>query len=178
MATKINDTMNRAEIDKAIASVTRRAATLQEDIHRTAVSILLIWSNGTAPAKIEPSAASETAKWALDALARLSTASPYHGKAFATWMAAFLPVRYDDGEWMLDSNKLSPKVFKAAKAEPFYEFAPAPKAKPMDLTAQVHALIDKARKRADKPVDGDNIDSDLLNKLMAAVAKAEDDIPH
>jgi len=77
---------------------------------------------------------------------------------------------------MLDSNKLSPKSFKAAKAEPFYEFSPAPKAKPMDLAAQVHALIDKARKRADKPVDGDNIDAELLRKLSDVVAKT--DIPH
>jgi hypothetical protein len=60
------------------------------------------------------------------------------------------------------------KVFIAARDNPFWKVAPAPKVNPLDLTAEIARLIKKAEKRIDDPVDGDVIDMAAMKFLREA----------
>ena len=67
-----------------------------------------------------------------------------------------------------DDAKLMGKVFIAARDNPFWKVAPAPKVNPLDLNAEIARLIKKAEKRMDAPVEGDVIDPASLKFLREA----------
>jgi hypothetical protein len=161
----ITKTFTCAQIDGAIVAVAKEAGSLQQKIHNVAVSILKVWhdSNGDV----------DVMHKSFDRLNSLQAASPYHANAFATWVGVQLPMaKWSDESkaWYAHSDdaKLMGKVFIAARDNPFWKVAPAPKVNPLDLSAEIARLIKKAEKRIDDPVDGDVIDMAAMKFLREA----------
>jgi len=165
----ITKTFTCAQIDGAIVAVAKEAGSLQQKIHNVAVSILKVWhdsnrKNGDYVDVMHKS---------FDRLNALQAASPYHANAFATWVGVQLPMaKWSDESkaWYAHSDdaKLMGKVFIAARDNPFWKVAPAPKVNPLDLTAEIARLIKKAEKRIDAPVEGDAIDMAAMKFLREA----------
>jgi len=59
-------------------------------------------------------------------------------------------------------------VFIAARDNPFWKVAPAPKVNPLDLAAEIARLIKKVEKRIETPVEGDVIELASLKFLREA----------
>jgi len=150
----ITKTFTCAQIDGAIVAVAKDAGSLQQKIHNVAVSILKVWHDSNADV--------EAMQKAFERLNALQSASPYHANAFAVWVGVQLPMaKWSDESkaWYAHSDdaKLMGKVFIAARDNPFWKVAPAPKVNPLDLSAEIDRLIKKAEKRIDAPVEGDVI---------------------
>lgn len=155
---------NEAQIDASIVSIEKRSKTLQEDIHRTATSILYVWQSG-GPKK---------AQFAADRLNKLQASSPYHSNAFSKWVGMFTSLLWSDekNEWYAPKGaRIAPKQFTEARDTPFWKVSPPPAAKPFDMFADLQRIIDKARKHAEKPVDGDVISNETVNVLVDIVSK-------
>ena len=154
MSKIITTTYKCAQIDSAIVAVAKDAGSLQQKIHNVAVSILKVWHDSNADV--------EAMQKAFERLNALQSASPYHANAFAVWVGVQLPMaKWSDESksWYAHSDdaKLMGKVFIAARDNPFWKVAPAPKVNPLDLAAEIDRLIKKAEKRIDAPVEGDVI---------------------
>jgi len=154
MSKIITTTYKCAQIDGAIVAVAKDAGSLQQKIHNVAVSILKVWHDSNADV--------EAMQKAFERLNALQSASPYHANAFAVWVGVQLPMaKWSDESkaWYAHSDdaKLMGKVFIAARDNPFWKVAPAPKVNPLDLSAEIDRLIKKAEKRIDAPVEGDVI---------------------
>jgi len=150
----ITKTFTCTQIDGAIVAVAKDAGSLQQKIHNVAVSILKVWHDSNADV--------EAMQKAFERLNALQSASPYHANAFAVWVGVQLPMaKWSDESkaWYAHSDdaKLMGKVFIAARDNPFWKVAPAPKVNPLDLSAEIDRLIKKAEKRIDAPVEGDVI---------------------
>jgi len=161
----ITTTYKCAQIDGAIVTVAKEAGSLQQKIHNVAVSILKVWHDSNADVNVMHKA--------FERLNALQSASPYHANAFAIWVGVQLPMaKWSDESksWYAHSDdaKLMGKVFIAARDNPFWKVAPAPKVNPLDLSAEIDRLIKKAEKRIDAPVEGDVIALASLKFLREA----------
>lgn len=160
--------IEREKIDAFILQVEKDAGSLQNKIHRVAVSILKVWHD----AKDAP----EVAMWAAQSLTKLQGASPYHRNAFSKWVAEFTPLLWakETGAWYRNEKdcRLMGKAFIAARDMPFWKLAPAPEAKPFDLAADIEKLLKRAEKHLAKPVEGDAIPREALKYLREAIKTA------
>jgi len=161
----ITKTFTCAQIDGAIVAVAKDAGSLQQKIHNVAVSILKVWHDSNADV--------EAMQKAFERLNALQSASPYHANAFAVWVGVQLPMaKWSDESkaWYAHSDdaKLMGKVFIAARDNPFWKVAPAPKVNPLDLAAEIARLIKKVEKRIETPVEGDVIELASLKFLREA----------
>jgi len=165
MSKIITTTYKCAQIDGAIVAVAKDAGSLQQKIHNVAVSILKVWHDSNADV--------EAMQKAFERLNALQSASPYHANAFAVWVGVQLPMaKWSDESkaWYAHSDdaKLMGKVFIAARDNPFWKVAPAPKVNPLDLAAEIARLIKKVEKRIETPVEGDVIELASLKFLREA----------
>jgi len=165
MSKIITTTYKCAQIDGAIVAVAKDAGSLQQKIHNVAVSILKVWHDSNADV--------EAMQKAFERLNALQSASPYHANAFAVWVGVQLPMaKWSDESkaWYAHSDdaKLMGKVFIAARDNPFWKVAPAPKVNPLDLSAEIARLIKKVEKRIETPVEGDVIELASLKFLREA----------
>jgi len=165
MSKIITTTYKCAQIDGAIVAVAKDAGSLQQKIHNVAVSILKVWHDSNADV--------EAMQKAFERLNALQSASPYHANAFAIWVGIQLPMaKWSDESksWYVHSDdaKLMGKVFIAARDNPFWKVAPAPKVNPLDLAAEIARLIKKVEKRIETPVEGDVIELASLKFLREA----------
>ena len=165
MSKIITTTYKCAQIDGAIVAVAKDAGSLQQKIHNVAVSILKVWHDSNADV--------EAMQKAFERLNALQSASPYHANAFAVWVGVQLHMaKWSDESksWYAHSDdaKLMGKVFIAARDNPFWKVAPAPKVNPLDLAAEIARLIKKVEKRIETPVEGDVIELASLKFLREA----------
>jgi len=165
MSKIITTTYKCAQIDGAIVAVAKDAGSLQQKIHNVAVSILKVWHDSNADVDVMQKA--------FERLNALQSASPYHANAFAIWVGIQLPMaKWSDESksWYVHSDdaKLMGKVFIAARDNPFWKVAPAPKVNPLDLAAEIARLIKKVEKRIETPVEGDVIELASLKFLREA----------
>ena len=161
----ITKTFTCTQIDAAIVAVVKDAGSLQQKIHNIGVSILKLWHDSNGDVAVMQKS--------FDRLNALQAASPYHANAFAVWIATQLPMAKwsdENKSWYAHSDdvKLMGKVFIAARDNPFWKVAPAPKVNPLDLTAEIARLIKKVEKRIETPVEGDVIDLASLKFLREA----------
>ena len=166
----ITTTYKCAQIDGAIVAVAKDAGSLQQKIHNVAVSILKVWHDAK---PVEGVVDVKIMQKAFERLNALQSASPYHAKSFAVWVGVQLPMaKWSDESksWYAHSDdaKLMGKVFIAARDNPFWKVAPAPKVNPLDLNAEIARLIKKVEKRIETPVEGDVIELASLKFLREA----------
>ena len=163
--------MTKEQIDTSIVSIERRSKRMQDDIHRTAVSILSIWKAGKTDYDV--------AKWAAESLTRLQNASPYHSNAFSKWVAAFLPCQWsaENKSWYVHQKEchLFTDAFKEARETPFWEVSPPPQPKPFMMLQEIDRIIAKAQKHIENPVEGDEIDPEVIRKLRSLRESVKED---
>ena len=150
---------------KAIEAVKADSDKLQNKIHAIAISILAGWAQD---AKRGPEAA--------QLLTDLQNNAPWHGRAVANWIALVSGMQWaeETSVWYVQKGqKFSKDKLDYAKANPFWEVSPPPKAKPLDIWAAVQALIDKADKHVQKPVDGDVVDQKAIRHLREVLKLKE-----
>ena len=160
-------TYTDAQIDGMISLIERGNKKLQDSVHEVAVSILKIWHDNTARKGCND--IFDHASTAADRLTRLGNAVPYHRNAFFRWVG-LTGLHWSDSKAAFfahkaEENRMMGKLFRELRDKPFWEISPAPKASPFDMYADLAKLIEKARKRASKPQDGDVIDNALIAKL-------------
>ena len=158
-------TMTREQVMDSIGSITRRSKRLQDDIHRTAMAILSIWKGTKAEER------PEAAQWAAQALTALQNASPYHSNAFSKWVGMYLPLQWaDEGKtWYSHKSEchLLSDTFREARDNPFWTVSPPPEAKPFVMMEELDRLIKKAQKHIDQPVEGDEINPEMVRQLQS-----------
>ena len=155
-------TLTKEQVMDSIGSITRRSKRLQDDIHRTAVSILVIWKAGNDY---------DTVKWSAEAMTSLQNASPYHSNAFSKWVGEFLPLEWsaEHKTWYAhkDTCNLFSDALREARDNPFWTISPPPEAKPFLMMQEIDRIIAKARKHIDQPVEGDEINPELVRQLQS-----------
>tara|TARA_R110002050_G_scaffold67139_1_gene145465 strand:- start:5288 stop:5818 length:531 start_codon:yes stop_codon:yes gene_type:complete len=158
-----------AAIDKAIASVGKDAASLQQKIHNLGASVLMIWRS----AKDDVDAA----KLAVDRLNTLSQMSPYHRNNFNKWVALLPNVEWssetDTFYIHIDNARLSGKDFVALRDNPFWKVAPPKVQNPYDMFDQWDKFFSGAEKKVQNPKDGDVVDLEIM-RLARDLNKAID----
>lgn len=93
--------------------------------------------------------------------------------ALKAWFEFFGPVKFDGKDIRFVPRFTDDAVAKAhaqvqAKAEPFYDFAPEPEYKPVDVAAMIHACIAKLKKDQTKT----SVDhTSIINALDLLVEK-------
>jgi hypothetical protein len=162
-----------AEIGTHITAIERDAGKLQDKIHAVAFACFRGWWKG------------EDGSTVADYITRLSKASPYHGKAFATWVSAMTPLAWSDESEAFyvpvdketdEPVEMTAETLQIIKDTPFFKFRPASKAKPMDFLDTIEELKDKLQKRAEKPKPGDVVDLIAVKELADLVARAKERI--
>ena len=161
--------MAQDKIDAAIVSIGKRAASLQMDVHKAAVSILHHWSvtGDFRPAVVR-----------MNALCDAFGVGGMRANALRDWAMAYGGMEYNEAEKCLvqGKDKAGKGInVKAAMAEPFWLFSPEPAYKPVVFLDLLLSDIRKAEKAAANPKDGDVVDVKLLEAIRATISahKAE-----
>ena len=162
--TKVKLLSSVADVEASVTKIAKAAGKLQEDIHKAAVSILKLWHDK----KVEASDAARL-------LSALQGASPYHQNAFSKWVAEFTNLQWSDETkvWFAhpsDDNVIMGKVFMQARDTPFWKLSPPKAANPFDMLAELNRIVAKAAKHMEKPVEGDNVDMEILRQLRSLLA--------
>lgn len=137
------------KIDAAISSIAKRSATLDADIHATALQCLL-------HAQPQPAGHGDPRK--ADALYK-ALGKAHRAEALKVWFSTFSPIVWN-GDKQVGMNKVGAKAFvpfdiEAAEANPFW----TPKetvTKPLTLAA-LKAMIAQMEKKVDKAEKGGTI---------------------
>lgn len=127
-----------AAINKAIASIKRRGASLQNDMHKAAVSCL---AHADKHGNVTP-------------MRNLLEAVPnaVRKNALRSWAEQFGKFTWNDTTKTLDFDKSKSTTLDAAIAEPFWQWQPEAAYKPLDLKTELAKLlkrVDTARKHGD-----------------------------
>ena len=165
MATKISLITTDAKIDDMIASISKRGKSIQNDIHRTACSIVRRWHESG-----DVSVAVRQMNALLAAVPSMARAN-----AFKAWVEAYATFVWDaDNDcfaYHKKRTKISLEDAKTACATPFWEFKKEPEYKPLNLDDMIAALIARAdKRRQDGLQDGDVVDADKIKALKAIIA--------
>jgi len=154
-----------AKIVEMIASIGKRSATLQSDIHRAACSIFNRWCVSS-----DVSTAVKHLNMLLEQLPTM-----VRKNSFKEWGVSMGGLVWStDGEFAYDKKKtkISVKQVQEAKAKAFWEFKPEPDYKPTvlnDLLIAVLAKAKKTKKNGISKVNGDVIDDAQLTALEALI---------
>jgi len=165
MATKISLITTDAKINDMIASISKRGKSVQNDIHRTACSIVRRWhESGDVSVSVRQMNALLAA---VPSMARVN--------AFKAWVEAYATFVWDtDNSCFAYHNKRTKIALddaKAACATPFWEFKKEPEYKPLNLDDMIAALISRAdKRRQDGLKEGDVLDENKIKALKAIIA--------
>lgn len=167
MANKQDVLFSKEQIEAQIIKIAKTANSLQEHIHKTACSILSVWSMCKTDDK-------DTAAWSAASLTALQNASPYHKAAFAKWVAEFTPLQWADESktWFAhtaEDTRMMGKRFREARNMPFFKLSPAPEAKPFIMADELEKLLAKAERHSKKPVEGDQLALPALQHIREAL---------
>lgn len=154
-----------AKIDEMIASIGNRGKTLQNDIHRTACSIIRRWHESG-----DVSVAVRQMNALLEAIPSMARAN-----AFKAWVEAYATFVWNNEDkcfaYHKNRTKISLEDAKAAIQTPFWEFKKEPEYKPMNLDDMIAALVARAEKRRlDGLKDGDSVDAEKVKALKALLS--------
>lgn len=145
------------QVDAVIVQIRKDGETLRQKIHNVAVTLMKHWhDNPTSGASV------------AEKMNALADAAGYHSRALGVWVQTLSPMKVseENGKFYVHADdKLMGKAFTAMRDKPFWEVSPPSKPKPLDIYAEVQALIDRAQKRMEKPVDGDVIDGAVIRGL-------------
>lgn len=147
-----------AEITKAIASIQKRGVTLQNDIHKTALSCLK---------HVEMHGDITLANRLLDAMPGMGRKN-----ALADWFVAFgkFTASEDEKNGLLAYSSDKETMLSEATATPFWEFKPEPKWVPFDFDKAVTAVLKKAETARKKGQELDEVRLASLRGLLSPVA--------
>ena len=154
-----------ADADKLIAKVKSEGETQKKRIHNIAICFLSEWAR-------VPDLGTEVA----GKLTELQTASGYHAKHFADWMAVKSGMKYSDvtEAWYTQvDQKCSKERLDAAKAEPFWIVSPPTKPKPLTdevILKLIDGVLARQVKHEKKAVDGDDF-SLVANEALRNASK-------
>ena len=165
MATKISLITTDAKIDDMIASISKRGKSIQNDIHRTACSIVRRWHESS-----DVSVAVRQMNALLGAVPSMARAN-----AFKAWVEAYATFVWDADNDCFTYHKKRTKISledaKTACGTPFWEFTKEPEYKPMDLGARIFSLIAEAERRRQTGLkDGDIVEKDMVKALKDLVS--------
>lgn len=167
---KYNYNMSYDAIDAGIQSVAKRSTKLREDIHKIAVSILVRWNETDDPRHA-----------AKKASALLASVDKYKAQAIVNWFSVYAGFSYSKEEeaFAYTATTIELEVKKGAiyvngddkSIEPYWKVTPPKEPVPFDLPGKLQNLIAQAEKRRENGLrDGDDVPSDVLKKLKAALA--------
>ena len=154
-----------AKIVEMIASIGKRSATLQADIHRAACSIFNRWCVSN-----DVSTATNHMNMLLEQLPTMVRTN-----AFKDWAVNMAGLVWSvDGEFAYDKKKtkIDVKAVQAAKDKPFWEFKPEPEYKATvlnDILIKAVKVAEKAMKDGIDSSKGDVIDAAQLTALKALI---------
>jgi len=154
-----------AKIVEMIASIGKRSATLQADIHRAACSIFNRWCVGG-----DVSTAVKHLNMLLEQLPTM-----VRKNSFKEWGVSMGGLVWStDGEFAYDKNKtkITVKQVQEAKAKAFWEFKPEPEYKATvlnDILIKAVKVAEKAMKDGIDSSKGDVIDAAQLTALKALI---------
>ncbi len=155
-----------AELEKFVAAVEKDAGKLQDKIHRTAMSILKAFHDDQ-----------KFGATAADLMTRLANASPYHGRAFATWVRDLTPFEWSDENstfYVHKDRKLMGKEFIAIRdGKTFFEYKPASEVKPLNDIEELEKLLARVMKRQENPKEGDVVHPKLWRAVTSAIVEAK-----
>ena len=165
MATKISLIMTDVKIDDMIASISKRGKSVQNDIHRTACSIIRRWHESG-----DVSVAVRQMNALLEAIPSMTRSN-----AFKAWVEAYATFVWDADNscfaYHAKRTKISLEDAKTACGAAFWEFKKEPEYKPLNLDDMISALIARAdKRRQDGLKDGDVVDADKIKALKAIIA--------
>jgi hypothetical protein len=150
------------KLSGAIQGVVKTSGKLQDTIHRIALSVCFTLHNRGA--NYGPEAAEH--------VNNLVNASPYHGRALATWFKDCTPFIWNDEAkaFVAPKDKMMGKDWMAVRdGKAFYEHSPAPKAQPYDVYASMEQWLGAALRHSAKPKDGDVVDAAFVRAIRGAV---------
>jgi len=151
------------DVEKHIVSVGKNATSLKVKIHSLGVTIAARWAShptdGRACAKL---------------LTELQQASPYHSKAFASWVSMLGMQWAEETEtWYIqEGQKLKKDALDSAKINPFWEVSPPPKANPLTdemVVKMLEGILKKQQKHDKESVDGDDYSKKGNESIRAAI---------
>jgi hypothetical protein len=156
----------------AVADINKRGVALQLDIQKYLVAVAARW---TETGDVRP--AVDRINMLIDKKALFKGV---RRNAILTWVEAMLGFEYiTDGDHKdkFHANKAKASGFELAdltkQENHWYQFAPEPEYKPLDLNILLKALVEKAEKRAKTAKASDNIPADQLAALKALVRSDE-----
>lgn len=154
--TKFNFTMSDADIASGTIVVGKGAKKLRDQIHFIGVSIIRNWSL-TGDASTATRRASEL----------LNAIDPSHKQKCVNWFGLHCKLTLNDEKnaFTYTETTVSSDVFQAAKAESMFVLTEDKEPTPFDLNAEIVKLIERARKHAAKPKEGDVVPMDRLRAL-------------
>ena len=154
-----------AKIDDMIKSIANRGTKLQGDMHRVLASLAVRWHETG-----DVTVAVRQVNALLDAVP-----SAMRANAIKSWTEAFLGFVWSTEDKCFVYHKNRTKITKTdARAcidTPFWDFAPEPEYKPMNLSDMISALVARAEKRRqDGLQDSDDVPQDMLKALKSIVS--------
>lgn len=168
------------QVDAAIVRLARDVGKLQDRIHILGVSIAKVWHDEGFKVRKEPEKAHAVAMKAAQRFTDLMNASPYHGKAFANWVALFNEMQWSEKGSKFythqDNSVLTGRDFAHMRDNPFWEVSPPPAPKPLTndaIVGMLNAILDKQKKHSKKPVEGDDFSTagnDFIREAIKAFA--------
>lgn len=158
-----------AEFAKLRDSIHRRADTIQGDIHRYLVAVAVRW---------EKSGDNRDTAGHADRVNSLLHELPkgIRGNAIREWVSKHLKLTFVTEDtpakntFVMGTAKAKELDLDALSAERWYDLKPEPAYKPIDLAADMERMLKAAIKRRDVATEDDNIPTELLTSLQAAMA--------
>lgn len=158
------------ELDHHVSDIEKTAGKLQDKIHAVAMAAFY-------KLRTEPEFGGDVAR----IITRLANASPYHGRAFATWVNDQSNLAWSDENksFYVPANEegtptlLTPEQFVTMRDQPFYKYKPAQQVKPITDLEEVEKLLQRLKKRQQEPKDGDAFAPGLLADLENIVHKCK-----
>jgi len=165
------------DVEKHIVSVGKNATSLKVKIHSLGVTIAARWASHDISPRftyplypIHPTDGRACAKL----LTELQQASPYHSKAFASWVSMLGMQWAEETEtWYIqEGQKLKKDALDSAKINPFWEVSPPPKANPLTdemVVKMLEGILKKQQKHDKESVDGDDYSKKGNESIRAAI---------
>jgi hypothetical protein len=149
------------KLSSKISAFGKRLGTMQDELHMLACSAVLHLINTNDPVYINRLTDVLTGAVRVNAL--------------KSWFEEFAPVTYNKEKKVFTLNKKRTEgatdKLHAGMVKPFWEFKPEPAYKPLDLVAEIQALIRKANLRVVEGLkEKDKVPMETLTMLQKLVA--------
>lgn len=155
-----------AAIDRAIAGIHKKSATLQLDIHKVLVAIAKRWES---TGDVRPAVKHVNTLLAKGQLGGMRT------NAIKAWVQEFFGfIVVEEGEakgsFVFGKLKAGALDLVAIVENKWWEFKPEAEYKPMDFDKMLMALLSKAEKRTETATEQDKVDPALIAAVKLARA--------